>query len=160
MKRLDRIFNYLLYLTCLIFGAFIIVYFFNRAVLTYQSPNWTAVSGQVLYSYLSIGGKHKGVVDVNVAYRYDVNGVTYTGSTVGYGYKGIPFSDNREAIEAKAARYSRGTSVQIFYNPNSPADSCLEAGGNLWGFIFPFSGGIFLILLGAWGSRRLFKQNK
>ncbi|HLM61247.1 MAG TPA: DUF3592 domain-containing protein [Pyrinomonadaceae bacterium] len=160
MKILDRIFNYLLYLTCLIFGVLLIGHISNRAVLTYQSPNWATVSGQVLHSYLTTAGKQSGIFDVNVTYRYELNGVVYTGNTVSYGYRGIPFDENREELEAKAAKYSRGTPVRVFYNPSFPADSCLEAGGNVWGFIFPVFGGVFLIILGAWGLRRLVKQKK
>jgi hypothetical protein len=142
----------------LIFGVLLIVYCLNRAALTYQSREWTAVPGEVLYSYVTIGGKHNGLADLNVAYNYRVNGVNYVGKTITYGYRGFFFSENREKIEAKLAQYPRGAIVQVYYKTSSPAYSCLEAGGNLWGFIFPISGGILLIVFGAW--RTIKQKNK
>jgi hypothetical protein len=157
MKALDRIFNYLLYASFLILGVLVIVYCLNRAVLAYQSPDWAVVPGQIVASYTTVSGKNKGIVNPHVIYRYTVNGVTYSGTEFSYGYNGFFFGESRETAEAKAAQYSYGAIVQVFYNPSSPAVSCLETGGSLWSYGFPVAGGIFLIVLGIWGIRRLIK---
>lgn len=160
MKTLDRIFNYLLYVICLILGALVIIYCLNRVVLAYQSPNWSVVPGQIIASYTTVGGRNNGIVSPRVIYRYTVNGATYTGTEFSYAYNGFYFAGSREMAEAKAAQYPNGSIVQVFYNPSSPAVSCLETGGSLWSYGFPVAGGIFLFVAGVWGLRRLLKSNR
>ncbi|HEX8735005.1 MAG TPA: DUF3592 domain-containing protein [Pyrinomonadaceae bacterium] len=157
MKTLDRIFNYLLYATCLILGALIIVYCLNRAVLASQSPAWAAAPGQIVASYTTVSGKNNGIINPHVIYRYTVDGVAYTGTEISYGYNGFFSGESREMAEAKAAQYPNGAIVKVFYKPSSPAVSCLETGGSLWSYGFPAAGGIFLFALGIWGIRRLLK---
>jgi hypothetical protein len=156
MKTLDRIFNYLLFITSLILGTVIIVYCINRAVLAYQSPNWKYAPGLIASSHISTGVRNS--ISVNVVYHYTVNDVTYVGTVVGYGFRGFPDNWKREEAESKVAQYSRGASVQVYYKPSSPENSCLEPGGNLLGYSLPVTFGIFFCVFGVWGIQQRLKK--
>lgn len=160
MKTLNRIFNWLLYLTCLALGSLTIIYCLNRVILAYQSPGWAPVPGQIISSYINVGGKNNGIIYLKAMYRYSINGTDYVGTEVSYGFHGFPFGESREEAESKAARYPAGAVVPVYYKPSSPADSCLETGGDLWGYSFPIGGGMVLNIIGVWGIWRLLKPKK
>ena len=58
-----------------------------------------------------------------VEYEYGVAGQTYRGKRVSFGSEA---SYNKAREQAVVERYKVGTSVEVFYDPASPADAVLE----------------------------------
>ena len=88
-----------------------------------------------------------------VAYEYSVGGQTYAGERVGVG------ANHRWSIRKKAeaitARWPEGAQVQVLYDPQNPADACLDASrpgpgmAIFWTAVLLFLGFIFM---GVWAS--------
>lgn len=77
-----------------------------------------------------------------VNYTYNVMGQTYTGSKIAFGANRF---DQRTA-QNKVAGYAPGSSIQVHYNPQKPADAVLEtkvAGGKVFLIV-----GIVLAVIG------------
>jgi hypothetical protein len=91
-----------------------------------------------------------------VVYTYDVDGNRYqrdryslgSGPTASRTYR-----EQQNAIAAAKETYSIGQSIDVYYNPNSPADAVLKPGANIGTFvplifgIVLFSSGIGLFML-------------
>lgn len=73
-----------------------------------------------------------------IQYRYQVAGQEFRSDRYRLGSKHTVMDQKRAA--AVAARYPAGTRVDVFYNPQNPADAVLEAGS---------AGGTVLIVLGV-----------
>lgn len=93
--------------------------------------NWSMTMGQVIasgaQSYRSRSGNSGGYHTMYrpyVSYTYNVGGRTYAsdrmamGMSLGYGSSSV--------AEQKAARYPAGATVQVYYNPDNPAEATLE----------------------------------
>lgn len=84
---------------------------------------------------------------LDVVYSYEVAGVRYTGDRVGTGQVG---SFSEAFADKAAARYAPGSAVAVHYNPENPAESIVQPGGNgllaLW--LFPLALGALAYLVG------------
>jgi hypothetical protein len=88
--------------------------------------DWPAVSGKVTYatietSYSSRGGR---AYYPRIAYEYKVNGQPYQSSKISFG---TPVGlGNYNAVLQKVAGYPIESTVQVYYNPDNPAEAVLE----------------------------------
>jgi len=91
-----------------------------------------------------------------VAYSYEVDGTRYQSDRYSLGSGSIAsriYREQQNAIAAAKETYSIGQSVDVYYNPSSPADAVLKPGANIGTFvplIFGFvlsSSGIWLLML-------------
>lgn len=160
MKFLDRLFNWFLYLFCFIFGTALILYSLHYSVLTVKSENWAETNGQILYSYISITGKNSHIHNPKVVYHYSVNGVSYVGNEITFGYSSFPYFDTKQLAEEKVNLYPKDAQVKVFYNPDSPNYSCLEKGGIVVGYLIPTAFGILFIIFGIFGGFQFLKTEK
>lgn len=91
--------------------------------------NWATTTGQVMavgvQPYRSRSGSgYSTMYRSAVTYVYTVNGTQYTsdrlaiGGGLGYGSPAI--------AEREVAKYPAGSMVQVYYNPNNPAEAVLE----------------------------------
>lgn len=123
--------------------------FFRFISKQVASLHYPAVEGTVTHSEARIinsrhGGWHCSAV---MKYRYKVGRWDYTGSTVKYSV----FPDSRQTVEDFVRTHPVGSSIQVFYDPQSPPDSLLLPGINGADFLrvlllTPFN----MMMLGMW----------
>lgn len=95
-----------------------------------QAMNWPSVTGKVLESRLIESTSTDSDGDSSTTYRpyiryeYDMGGITYTNDKVDVGMV-ISTSGTKKAKEL-LSRFSMGSSVLVYVNPDNPADSILE----------------------------------
>lgn len=92
----------------------------------HQAESFPATQGEVLSSQTTITHGSKGGVHyhVSISYRYMVAGQAYHGRR--YRYDGHP--GNWDEVDAIVAQHPPHSLVDVFYNPQNPADSVLSAG--------------------------------
>lgn len=141
-------------------GALFVGFSIYRLVLVDESRDWPGVDGVIVSSGVRIGGKNNGLVNVDVQYRYTVDGLEYRGATAGYGFDEAPFGSDAAAAREKAERFRTGTTQTVYYRPESPSVSCLIRGGARAGFAIPIGAGLLFALFGGWGFYRLIRPKK
>jgi len=119
----------------------------RNTILIYQSSNWPSTSGQIVSSNVEVYTSSKRTSYYpKIIYRYTVEGKSFEGSRITYQ---LGRSDREEA-EEQVAKYPTGSVKSVFYNPNLPEESCLEAGGAVTGYYIFFILGTLFILFAIW----------
>ena len=135
----------------LIYGivGFLILSQFGGQIVNYiRSMNWQQVSGEIIVSGIenasdTSGERYTG----NVIYSYEFDGLTYEGDQINL--FGNIYVGNRDDAEQMIAPYPVGRSVNLYINPNNPAQSVLDRSmtGAIWGLV-GFGGILALLSLG------------
>ncbi len=123
--------------------AIVFIYIWMRGRRTSSiTRSWPTTMGRVLYSAVearrshSSHGGYSTSYYPSVVYEYQVNGQTYQSKTINPGMEvGLSF---RGKVEEKAAKYPASGMVEVFYNPENPAQAVLEhsaMGNTLMGWI-------------------------
>ena len=110
--------------------AFALLYFFlclPRLWFAYESSKWASVDGYVQETSPEIECRNGKNCIPLISYSYTLDGVPF------YGWKITPVV--QESYTPYVARkllmtYHAGKKVRVFYDPNDPESSCLEAGFN------------------------------
>lgn len=124
---MKQIFAFLFF--ALLFAAlawFVDVRFSRMLALQYQAQSFPGTQGRILSGKVVqyTGSKGRIYYRASFSYRYQVNGQTYEGRR--YRYDGHPsFSSEDEANQMMLA-HPPGSDVQVYYNPNDPADAVLS----------------------------------
>lgn len=112
-----------------------------------KTRSWPETRGEVLSFELS--RSYLGDFFAGIRYRYQVDGVDYTGEIIRPGGR-MTFRSKRLARELEG-RYRSGLHVPVYYNPDNPAECCLDreqtAAGNsamYWGLAVVALGGFVL----------------
>ncbi|MCK6684893.1 MAG: DUF3592 domain-containing protein [Thermoanaerobaculia bacterium] len=84
--------------------------------------------------------------ELEVWYRYEVDGKAYAGRNVTFHHSTLRFSTEREALDARAA-WADGTSVTVFYDSAEPSTSALTKEWKPVVFLVPFAAIICVICL-------------
>lgn len=117
------------------------------------SAHWPSVEGVINTTEVVEREKRDGayLYGVLVDYRYDVNGIPFTGTRVRFGSDGS-FSRNRSAAESLAARYPAGKILPVYHDRQDPSSSVLEPGrsSDAWGLC---AAGATMVAVG-WALRR------
>jgi hypothetical protein len=121
--------------TKIIYIAFIVlgVFFIGMAIMQQlkakkAEKTWPTAPGVILSSIVGTHLSHssRGGTTTQympeVAYDYQVNEITYKGSSVGFGKS---TTSSRKATEI-VSRYPQGTAVSVHYDPQDPAKAVLE----------------------------------
>jgi hypothetical protein len=121
--------------TKILYIAFIVlgVFFIGMAIMQQlkakkAEKSWPTAPGVILSSVVGTHLSHssRGGTTTQympeVAYDYQVNEITYKGSSVGFGKS---TASSRKATEI-VSRYPQGTSVTVHYDPKDPAKAVLE----------------------------------
>jgi len=90
------------------------------------AENWKMTFGEIAESGLrTVKKRRKGGTFVpNVVYTYEVGGQDYRNNRIHFGVDGP--TSVRPWVEEAAAKYPVGKRVNVYYNPQNPADSVLE----------------------------------
>lgn len=112
-------------------GIFGFVLFKNLRALR-AAKDWVSTRGTILASSIKVlkipiggGGKRGSRTNVpTVEYSYQVGGQSYKNNKL---YAGHAFGgDKKQATEKFLEQYPEGGSVEVFYNPQNPAESALH----------------------------------
>ena len=112
-------------------GIFGLVLFKNLRALR-AAKDWVSTRGTILSSNIKVlkiptggGGKRGSRTNVpTVEYSYQVGEQSYKNNKL---YAGPAFGgDKKETVEKFLEQYPEGSSVEVFYNLNNPAESALH----------------------------------
>lgn len=91
-----------------------------------RSTQWPTVRGQILECKLrSHTSDRKETWTCYVKYVYEVDGQTYQGDRIAYGYGG---SNNKRMHSSLHKKLSRSPYVRIYFDPQNPGESTLANG--------------------------------
>jgi hypothetical protein len=121
---------------------------FDYLAVAFMSPHWPACRGRIaeLNREVSALGSSTGLTDRRILYTYKVNGKAYTSSVVG-GMVDVLGGLEDQLIKEN---YPIGKSVDVYYNPSNPAQSCLRTGFQAWktiGLILWLLFGLYFVLV-------------
>ena len=97
-----------------------------------RSASWPTARGEIesckMHSHRDSEGSSYGC---EVDYRYQVNGETYQGDRIAFGYNNTNYKQPHKQIER---HLKQGRYVQVHYNPQDPSQSVLSTGtsSNTW----------------------------
>lgn len=137
----------LFYSIFFIIGAIVLMWGIASSRTALISARWPSVPGSVTASSLDISSSSKGstIYNANIHYTYSVGAQNYTGTRVTFG--DINTSNSSDAAQT-VYRYRVGTVVNVFYNPNDPADAALETGFTV-GLLLPLGIGALFTIVGG-----------
>lgn len=123
---MSRLFPLLFLLVFVAFGVVFLGYGLQQIIKGHQSTQWPTVDGQILESHLRTHtNKQKESWSCEVRYAYEVEGVSYEGDCITFGYTGTNRKELHAALDQKL---SKAKGAQVHYNPADPSKSCLVAG--------------------------------
>ena len=105
---------------------------------------WPAVDGQLEERHLKTTHDRALMYEVQMRYRYSVNGTTYEGTNIAIGYGA---SSTYKAHKMLHDKLMSGTTVQVRYNPHKPSEALLSCGANASVFMPIVFGVTFLSVL-------------
>ena len=113
-------------------GGAILVWCWNTTLRIKASASWPAADGEVVKSAVVLdssrirGGGYNVTYRADINYRYVVNSKAYESNVFTFG---VPHSfANRAEADAEVARLAVGRHVEVRYDPDDPARSCLQPG--------------------------------
>ena len=129
-------------LAILIFSLLFTRYGMGEIQIQMSSKDWPAVEGQIVSSQVTFDGDWEDPMwNAQVCYVYSVNGISYSSRKVAAG-SGTYGSDH--SAQEVVDRYPQDSTVNVFYDPNSPSTAVLEVGRSSGAF------SATLILLIGW----------
>jgi uncharacterized protein DUF3592 len=135
----------------------------HNAFKQYESGDYPFVTGTITRSEVTVQHGSKGGISygVNINYRYEVGGQTFTGTRLRYNNVS---SSNESAANDIVNAHPVGATVKVYYNPGDPQESLLFngiMGGDfiLVLFLTPFNAVVIGLWLwtGGWLRERLFR---
>ncbi|MCW8935133.1 MAG: DUF3592 domain-containing protein [Gammaproteobacteria bacterium] len=146
----DKKSNMSLYITLAI--VFIII--ISTLWMFFNTRDWKETTGQM--NHIELQTVHNDVISpmstnksfsehkIDMEYSYVVDGKAYTGTQF---YPLIPnvFSDKKHADELMG-KYQPNKKISVFYNPKSPANSCLITSSNITPLKYTLMIAIFLFI--------------
>lgn len=129
-----------------------------RIIEANKCKNWTRVKGRIMDSYVAEitdlpNNKTTETSLPDIKYEYSFKGVTYFSQNIGYyGKETLGLSDSfyagtEDEVNAFIDKYPINGMVDVYVNPETPAQSVLDTGLKLPVFM-PFLFGILLIFAG------------
>jgi len=115
-------------------------------VWQYRTEPFLSVKGEILSGTVTRWTGSKGSVHYrpSFSYRYEVNGQTYEGRR--YRYDGHPSFYNEAEANQMVAAHPKNSEVDVYYNPNNPADAVLSPGLDIEDLDIPFAFGPITLL--------------
>lgn len=127
----------------LIVGAAVLFFGLRSLQRAKASSDWPSVSGIVVSSEVDSNRGDDGTTySAEILYDFEVDGITYSSNRVGYGDYG---SSNPSGARRMVNRYQEGSEVDVFYMPENPEESVLEAGVHSRTYFLPAFGLVFFL---------------
>jgi Protein of unknown function (DUF3592) len=116
----------------------------------YRAKTWPTTQGKILSSGLAEVSDSDGTTyKVAILYEYSVNGVSHRSDV--WRLRAGSSSFTKAATKA-VERYPLGATVNVYFNPEDPADAMLEPGRVSWSLLL---GGVVFAGMGAIGLLHL-----
>ncbi len=137
-----------------VIGLLLVIFGIVKLVQAGASSSWPSVKGTVVSCKVQKGdskgrGGRRGRKNrrssryyASVSYEYSVDGKQDVGDKISYGTVG----GTRAKANEKAKQYAQGSQVDVYYNPDNPADAVLEAGQKASIYTLPGVGAFFAML--------------
>ena len=130
---------------CVLVGALFLVIGVVDLIGGLASRGWDAVSGEIIESRFRLARSQRVHWEVDIRYRYTVEGRTYEGDRFGF-WKGRTFWSER-AAEYVVTMYPKGRIVTLFVSPSDHSCAVIEPGIG-WRVVMPFFSGGALAAFG------------
>lgn len=149
---MSKLFPILFVLIFIGFGVGFLGYGILQLVQASQTTEWPAVQGNVVECKLnSHTSDHKTTWKCDVRYAYNVDGQSFEGNRIAYGYNG---TNNKSMHSWLHKKLNKSEYVRVYYNPSDPRESTLAVGiyrsaylpivfGGAW---LGFCGGLFSLI--------------
>lgn len=112
-----------------------------------HTTQWPAVRGEVLESKLrSHTSDNKESWSCSVEYAYEVDGRSYHGDRIAYGYNG---TNNKSMHSNLHEKLSSSRYVRVYYNPQDPSVSTLATGVHRSALLPVIFGAAWLVVCGG-----------
>lgn len=118
-------------LSGIVFGVFVIVVVPFEMYQKAQAENWPARRAMITKSFIGYhrgrAGKHGSASywKEEICGTYRTNGEFFCVDRVRFG--GFRFGEGKQAAEATIAKYPAGMEVDVYYDPEDPEETVLEA---------------------------------
>jgi len=131
-------------------GAFDAITIYGM-VRSEQAKSWPAVTGTITHSEIERYTDSDGTTySADLEYVYEVDGREYAATR--YRFGGFTSSSDRSYASGIVRAHPVGAEVDVFYNPDDPADAVLSRGvGGSDYFIALFLTPFNIVMLGLWG---------
>jgi hypothetical protein len=127
--------------------GYFVAFTFGKPILdnAKASRDWPSVPGVITRSAVATKRSDgKTMYSFDVVYRYQVEGRELTCNSVFFG--GNTSSSNSSAAYKVTGRYPEGAEVDVYYEPENPANAVLEPGARWQSYIVFGIGLVFLIV--------------
>lgn len=114
--------NFLVAILIVAAGLVVVVGELAASKVLEKIQTWPETTGEVLS--FNLARSHLGDFFASIRYRYQVDGVEFTGDTIRPGGR-MNFRSKRLAREM-GRRYQPGVTVPVYYNPDNPAECCID----------------------------------
>lgn len=127
-RRSDRVIYTGITLMCLCFSVWFVNGFGSRLWLAHASGSWIKTDGRIIESQMSPCKERIGkrTCQPVIKYEYMIEGQRLTNNVIRPGVNPANSFYKGEAL-ALLQQYSTGRLVDVFFAPENPAESCLEA---------------------------------
>lgn len=144
---MSKIILFLFMLLFVSFGGSFMVYGLYQINQASQTTDWPAVRGEVLEAKVRTHrSDNKETWACNVRYAYQVDGRSYEGDRVAYGYGG---TNNEQMHKNLQRKLSKSKYVRVHYDPNHPSESTLAVGIHRSAYLPVIFGAAWVVFCGA-----------
>jgi hypothetical protein len=132
-------------------GIYLINFSMRSKKKTEDSQNWPSTTGTITLAEAKTSISRDSDGDESVSYyphvefTYQVGIQTFNGNRISFG--GVVGKNNQAAIQQSLSRYTAGSQVIVFYNPQNNAEAVLERKAG--GFKGGMAAGIICVVLAA-----------
>jgi hypothetical protein len=156
--RLEKIAGGMLFVVAGIAFAFIGYTSYQSGM---ESKNWPVANGSVIQSKIEKRTETTGTGTSKrkVVKSYAVVKYTYAVGNRDYQSSRITFGQSKDAYKT-VSRYPKGKNIQVYYDPENPAQAVLEPGGDKTMSIVFIGLGAILLVMGLITASKFWKMSK
>ncbi|MBI1249087.1 DUF3592 domain-containing protein [bacterium] len=125
--------------------GYVIAFYVGKPILdnANASNDWPSVHGEIIRSEVATRRSDgKTMYSFDIVYQYKVEGRELKCSNVYFGGEGS--SSNSSSAYSVTDRYPKGTQVDVYYEPDHPANAVLEPGAHWQSYLLFGAGLVFL----------------
>lgn len=135
----------------ILFGGMFVTVGLFTSYASMRAHSWPQTNGVVISATIGeSSSRDSRSYQPNIVYRYQVNGVKYTGHRFAYSY-----SAGYSAVQAAVARHPAGHATLVYYNPDDPSAAILEQTSGGFPLVFVGAGAVIAMFgIFLWRSAR------
>ena len=140
----------------IVIGVVLILFGVYFTILSNEASSWPSVKGSIAntriqthistLNNLTTRSTFNKTYYPEITYSWIVDGKSFKGTRYGLGYTHPKYPEKTKAKKA-AKNFLPGTSIKVFYNPNSPKDAVINRSEKIVSYI-PLLMGLFFLAVG------------